>query len=136
MMKEYKITHSVLLLLVIACSLAARCSGFLPKHAQQQRLSIFYERARLAMPGSSYHSTTRIQAEQQEQGNDILVENIVGKNSKDEFEPTTDSKQEEESSRYPINLPSPILLASSMILAIASTGKYVFFLSDFGDILR
>jgi hypothetical protein len=30
----------------------------------------------------------------------------------------------EEITRYPINLPSPILLGTSMILAIASTGTY------------
>jgi hypothetical protein len=30
---------------------------------------------------------------------------------------------EEETTSYPIDLPSPILLASSMVLAISSTGK-------------
>ena len=39
--------------------------------------------------------------------------------------PSTDSQQlNAEESKYPIDLPSPLLLATSMILAIASTGVY------------
>ena len=39
-------------------------------------------------------------------------------------EPVAPPPQEEPESKYPINLPSPILLASSVILAIAGTGMY------------
>lgn len=33
----------------------------------------------------------------------------------------------EETTQPPINVPSPLLLATSMVLAIASTGKRIFF---------
>ena len=37
-------------------------------------------------------------------------------------EPVSAVAEEEEETSYPINLPSPVLLATSMVLAIASTG--------------
>ena len=40
------------------------------------------------------------------------------------IESTSSKEEEEESASYPINVPSPILLASSMVIAIASTGTF------------
>ena len=40
------------------------------------------------------------------------------------MESTSSKEEEEESASYPINVPSPILLASSMVIAIASTGTF------------
>jgi hypothetical protein len=39
---------------------------------------------------------------------------------------SSSSSSEETTTSYPINLPSPILLGSSMILAIIGTGKCIF----------
>ena len=35
-------------------------------------------------------------------------------------------KEEEEGTSYPIDLPSPVLLGASMVLAISGTGEYTF----------
>ena len=42
--------------------------------------------------------------------------------------------EEEEETSYPINLPSPVLLGTSMVLAIASTGKQYFVIYLFADV--
>jgi hypothetical protein len=42
---------------------------------------------------------------------------------------------EEEVSRYPVDAPSPLLLSSAMVLAIASVGTYNNFISSTGALL-
>ena len=39
----------------------------------------------------------------------------------------------EEEKPYPLDIPSPLLLASSMVLAIASTGKYIEYVKQCND---
>lgn len=41
-----------------------------------------------------------------------------------------EAPSEEEGTQYPLNVPSPLLLASAMLLAIISTGRYILCMSD------
>lgn len=61
------------------------------------------------------------QKQDNEQVSDVVTKDVI--ESSDSIKSTQLTETEEEA-KYPIDLPSPILLATSMVLAIASTGKF------------
>jgi len=54
---------------------------------------------------------------------EVTADSIVSSIRQKRSEEVLETNGEEEGTKYPINLPSPILLSASMVLAIAATGR-------------
>eukprot|EP00529_Nitzschia_sp_RCC80_P035662 CAMPEP_0113483014 /NCGR_PEP_ID=MMETSP0014_2-20120614/23216_1 /TAXON_ID=2857 /ORGANISM="Nitzschia sp." /LENGTH=180 /DNA_ID=CAMNT_0000376549 /DNA_START=51 /DNA_END=593 /DNA_ORIENTATION=- /assembly_acc=CAM_ASM_000159 len=90
------------------------------------RTPIFVQRQHLPIIDGSYQNqipkkSTMIFSTPNESGDDEEDSNISGGSSSSSR--TAAVVEEDESQPYPIDLPSPLLLASSMILAIVGTGS-------------
>mmetsp|Transcript_8107 Transcript_8107/g.20327 ORF Transcript_8107/g.20327 Transcript_8107/m.20327 type:complete len:157 (+) Transcript_8107:93-563(+) len=96
------------------------------KRRYYSRTPIFVQRQQsLIMDGLLYQipkKSTMIFSTPNESGDDEEDSNISGGSSSSSR--TAAVVEEDESQPYPIDLPSPLLLASSMILAIVGTGTF------------
>lgn len=105
--------------------LVGSVSSFVPPHAlqpqQQQRCSGLPMTAGGRDASSFCRKQTILFSVPSE---DDSTSETMASSAEEPLQTPAASPKEPEGSQYPLNVPSPLLLASAMLLAIASTGRY------------
>lgn len=120
MVSRVEVLMALLILLIASSSLA-----FAPRHVGAHPQSIQCMAGRMqhsAFPSCRYHTILYSTPSEDE---DSASNDSTTTTTTTDAKATESVAEPDEGTQYPINVPSPLLLAAGMILAIVSTGTFV-----------